>query len=241
MVCKNCGATLIDEAVFCNNCGTRVDGKKPCKKCGRLNDENNTFCIFCGERIDGKQTCSFCGATVEGKFCPHCGNKVGTTPTKQSALKNQPQQKEKPSFFNKLFGHIGQGSLILGVLLALIFVCFIGIRVSYVEEGTIVARGKESLFYFFGKYYKAVRAIKNSLNTTTRLEIINITQLVVYGVTGTIIGAATLLCTFGFGIVAIVRYILWVTGKSEKKVNTGRTLAYCPSFVARRHSFYIRE
>ena len=73
MECKKCGAINPDEAVFCAQCGTRLDGKAPCPSCGKLNDETNAYCNFCGTRLDGKTVCKTCGAVFEGNFCPKCG------------------------------------------------------------------------------------------------------------------------------------------------------------------------
>lgn len=211
MECKNCGVTLNDETVFCNNCGARVDGKKSCANCGRLNDENNAFCNFCGARIDGKQTCSVCGATVKGTFCPHCGNKTGKTIVGK--------KKEGKPLAYKIFDYVGGGTLMIGVLLALIFVFFIGIKGVVTEDGEMLSSSKQNIYYFFGKYYKEAKAIKNGLDCTAWFKKLNSTHIALYGVTGTIISAATLLCVVSFGTVAIVKYILYVTHKTYKKAD----------------------
>lgn len=215
MECKNCGATLADETVFCNNCGARVDGKKSCANCGQLNDEHNAFCNFCGARIDGKQTCSVCGATVEGTFCPHCGNKTGKT--------TDAKEKGGKSLVKKICNYIGGGSLMLGVLFAMIFVFLIGVKglVKGVDwDGEeIYASSQQNIFYFFGKYYREAKAIKNGLDCTAWFKELNSTHLALYGVTGTIISVATLLCVVSFGTVAIVKYILYMTRKTYKKAD----------------------
>ncbi|PWM73586.1 MAG: hypothetical protein DBX59_04580 [Bacillota bacterium] len=48
MECKYCRTENIEGAVFCSQCGTRIDGKKVCKSCGKLNAETNVYCNYCG-------------------------------------------------------------------------------------------------------------------------------------------------------------------------------------------------
>ena len=82
MLCKKCGAeTLAEGAVYCAQCGNRLDGKIQCHNCNQFNDGINAFCVYCGTRIDGKSVCKNCGATYhvsnnpskkEG-ICDECG------------------------------------------------------------------------------------------------------------------------------------------------------------------------
>ena len=53
-ICNNCGATVPDDTLFCNECGMRVVAKKPesvtkiCKTCGAYLAEDAKFCGVCG-------------------------------------------------------------------------------------------------------------------------------------------------------------------------------------------------
>ena len=77
MECLKCGAVVADEgAVYCCECGARLDGKKACPECGQFIDEKYTFCVFCGARVDGKSKCTNCNAYHEGAFCPDCGESL---------------------------------------------------------------------------------------------------------------------------------------------------------------------
>lgn len=42
-ICKFCNAENEDDALFCGNCGERIDGKVKCPKCGEYNDEGETY------------------------------------------------------------------------------------------------------------------------------------------------------------------------------------------------------
>ena len=56
MICKNCSATLPDDSVFCNMCGTRVEQKKVCPMCNQQVAENSLFCSYCGAKITNETT-----------------------------------------------------------------------------------------------------------------------------------------------------------------------------------------
>lgn len=71
MECKFCSTENSDNAVYCKNCGKRLDGKIVCPSCGKTTDAG-AYCEMCGARIDGKVVCE-CGAIVEGNYCLQCG------------------------------------------------------------------------------------------------------------------------------------------------------------------------
>lgn len=50
MICKKCSATLPDDSVFCNKCGSRLDGKKHCIACEKIIEEGSIFCSYCGAK-----------------------------------------------------------------------------------------------------------------------------------------------------------------------------------------------
>ena len=93
MNCKFCNAELEEDAVYCPQCGKRVDGKKRCNNCGRDINENSVSCTFCGARTDGKYVCPKCGEAFIGAFCPKCGTPVHAMPAQpmpMQAAKRQP-------------------------------------------------------------------------------------------------------------------------------------------------------
>ena len=61
-----------------NNNGGGNTVKVKCPKCGALVKENAKFCPECGEKM-GTEICPKCGAKVKAgaKFCPECGVKLG--------------------------------------------------------------------------------------------------------------------------------------------------------------------
>lgn len=51
MPCKNCGAENPEGAVFCHNCGSRMDGRRACPSCGSFMPSDYEFCTACGRTI----------------------------------------------------------------------------------------------------------------------------------------------------------------------------------------------
>ena len=51
MRCANCGKDNPEGAVFCSECGRRLDGMRQCPACGKLIAEGSKFCSFCGMNI----------------------------------------------------------------------------------------------------------------------------------------------------------------------------------------------
>lgn len=51
MNCKFCNALNDEDAVYCINCGKKLDGKLVCPSCGMENDEDAQFCKECGKTL----------------------------------------------------------------------------------------------------------------------------------------------------------------------------------------------
>ncbi len=56
MDCKHCGTPNPEGAVFCMECGKRLDGMQVCPSCGKLVADESKFCPFCGQRLAQPQT-----------------------------------------------------------------------------------------------------------------------------------------------------------------------------------------
>ena len=207
MECKKCGAAAVEGASFCGKCGARLDGKIPCKACGKLNLEEHDFCVYCGTRIDGKAVCAVCGNAHGESFCPYCG----------TAAKPEQKKPERAAAnevgFKKVADIIANATMLLGAVLSLIFVFFLGLTSQ--TDG-----GKEetmNLFYYFGEYAKEIKSLHiEQMNTTSWfINSIN-TQLDTIGVIGIILAVAILVTTVTFAVIAIVKYSVgWAKGKHE--------------------------
>lgn len=57
--CPNCGAEVTNGAMFCNNCGTKLneevvksESEKICPQCGMKVNESDLFCNSCGNKLE---------------------------------------------------------------------------------------------------------------------------------------------------------------------------------------------
>lgn len=53
MKCQKCGANLENGALFCKECGEKIDSatNRFCRKCGAALEENDVFCSMCGASV----------------------------------------------------------------------------------------------------------------------------------------------------------------------------------------------
>jgi Zn-dependent protease with chaperone function len=74
MFCTNCGASLPDQARFCNQCGRTVQAilSRVCLSCGAALTQEETACGVCGAR---HRPCPQCGRLLAESAlgCPGCG------------------------------------------------------------------------------------------------------------------------------------------------------------------------
>ena len=72
MNCPKCNNEIIKGALFCTECGTKIEKK-----------EEFVFCEECGNKL-----------SKDNSFCPQCGIKVGTTPKKEEKKVKKETKKE---------------------------------------------------------------------------------------------------------------------------------------------------
>ena len=202
MDCKKCGTPAADGAVYCHNCGERVDGKKVCPICGDLNEQEYKYCIYCGARIDGKAVCKVCGVEHDGVFCPQCGVKsLQTKPSKKCNAKVH-----NGDTYKGIMRIVATSLGLFAALTAFIFMFFIGF------EGE-----EKSIFYYFGDSFKEMKSakaeyvaqgggFKGAVNALMYFETI----------TGCIIAAATLVSVATFFGLAVWRSVRALCGKETR-------------------------
>ena len=53
MICAKCHSDNLADAVFCAECGVRIE--QACSACGTTNPPNSKFCRKCGDRLGAAQ------------------------------------------------------------------------------------------------------------------------------------------------------------------------------------------
>lgn len=202
MVCEKCGATLDDGVSFCTKCGVRVDGKKQCEKCGEWLSPDVTFCPKCGTRTDGKKVCAKCGKLLDGDilFCPDCGTPVQATKTVGGAVKSA-QNGNAVAADTSVHKVLTKTKTALALALAAVALLFV----------FLIRVDDDWLYYYFGKAYKDLKDMGvGELSTDYRLTFYLPTVL------GTVTAAATLITTFVFAVLAIVKCAKQLMDKEGK-------------------------
>ena len=234
--CQFCSAENSDGAIYCISCGKRLDGKIVCPSCGGLTPSNGTYCEVCGARVDGKVVCE-CGALVEGNYCLNCGKpspKLKYKPASRSQLKAAYAATDSSSvaLWQKIVKIASASVAMLGVLFALIFVSFIGVKAKVGDNGIsssyVNVEINENIWYYFGSIYSD---ISSTLDSTLTYSGQFATTLYVDAIIGTVTVALILIGVVVGAIVSVVSFVKYLTGKSDK-FNYGAAIFTVAAFVA---------
>ena len=220
-LCKNCGAPLQDEAVFCSQCGMRADGKVACKNCGKFVPADAIYCTYCGKRVDGKVFCPNCNVEVEGAFCPQCGKKVAKTVNDVSTAGGADETENNAGggfeVFKKTIKILSPALLLSSMVLLFALSFFIGVslRADGRYEGGDISEildfselGAKNVFYYFGTVYDDLKSLYGSKLTFN--EVFPVAMI-------TFMLGVNLIVTFSMLVTAIVKYVYALHDK--KSVN----------------------
>lgn len=98
--CNKCGTVNSKDAIFCEDCGTKLDEslltekKKECKNCGYLNEENAAFCENCGSSLNENQQKDFEDTPGEDKQIEENETSLKVPSTKQRRPRKNTKTKE---------------------------------------------------------------------------------------------------------------------------------------------------
>ncbi len=214
MICKYCSTENPDNAVYCLECGKRIDGKIVCPICSTANEERAKFCLACGSRIDGKRTCPGCGEVLpEGaRFCPACGHSPDAFPRpaqrETAAASPSPKRAASPrsaSFYLSLSGGI---VLLASAAIAFIFMFLLGLTSKTVELGE-TSRASISVYDFFSSAYDDIAVALKAFSGDTGILAFSLYFNAAFG---TLVGAGCFVSIPICLAVAIVRFVRHVRG-----------------------------
>ncbi len=195
MNCLNCGTENSDEAVFCRQCGARMDGKIICPNCSAENVADSNFCIICGQNLSQPTT---------------------TVPTPENVIPVAENQRIETTIgWKSTVSTLSGIFAMLGLLFSVLFTFFIGIKVNG-STGILdsipsaTTPNQMDIFYYFGDAYKTLDLID------TKLPDFTATSLYFPIILATVVFASLLLAMIIMGILTIVRYYFYVTKKSKK-------------------------
>lgn len=140
MICNSCGKENPDGAVYCMSCGKRLDGKKVCLKCGSTIDEEARFCPYCGTHL-------FAPVAEPEKAHAETAEQVESVDLAETA--------ETPASHGRVFrilGICGGASAMVALLFSLIFVFFIGLKIT--ADGVAMDGG--SIYDVFYRTYDQI-------------------------------------------------------------------------------------
>lgn len=215
MICTRCGTENPAGARFCKHCGTRLD---VCAACGAPLAPDSRFCNMCGAAVNAPAQPVYAAQSAyvpQPAYAP-----VRPAPEQPAAQPAYDGAREKRrAVAQRVLGYVGNGLAMLGALIAFIFVFLIGTTMN--ADGSAagadiafpVEAGMHSLYDYFGAIY---REIGQALAATEVYPGYYPTSLYVTAIFGTVSAAAALLATAVLFILTLVRYLLNLTGKTQK-------------------------
>ncbi len=227
MDCKVCGNKLPDGAKFCGNCGTKVEVEthKVCAACGAKNEIGSVFCSSCGARMVEAEPAK-AAPVVEEAPVVEAAPVVEEVVVAVEAVVEAPvveafqpapvaEKKEVFPLIQKICRISSQSLLMLGSLLALIFVFMIGVTtMEPTGYGFDVATGESTLFSFVDmfdaiEYMNGDWAIMHSVMNASYTVMLTL---------------AAIICMLIFFIIGTIKFIInMVKGTTEKLNKWGLT------------------
>lgn len=172
--------------------------------------------------------CQFCNAEIDddATFCPSCGKAVTSTPAPSAPADGATAETDsrKPSGWKKIVTIVGACCAAAAVVISLIFVFLTGVVQTASEsyEGIKdVGKGQViGLSYFFKDAFDAIKSAIDRMGNASDVEgaMWQLIGMLFQNMFGTIIIIAMMITIFIMAIIAIIRFIKYFTGESDKSI-----------------------
>ena len=142
MNCSDCGAENPENAVFCKNCGRRLDGMAVCPACGALTPADGAFCVRCGAKAGASALPLRFPAEKNAALAADGKGAGGAAPIRDRASNGRK---------SRILSTVSFWCFAAAALVAMIFFFLIGVAAN---AGGVTASGAGyDIFYFFGDTY----------------------------------------------------------------------------------------
>ena len=140
MKCPNCGADLLDDSIFCRDCGIKLPPpKRRCKYCGAELEEGAKCCTNCGQRIEPPVITR---AVSEGTRQATTGDAVRQNVPGYTQVGNQsrPTQSDgKNTQFAQIWNKMDLFFKCIAIFGAVLFLVFLGAAFAHKTAAMIIA------------------------------------------------------------------------------------------------------
>ncbi len=225
MICNTCGAENPEEAVYCMQCGNRLDGKKVCPECGGLIDGAANFCMICGHH--------FTASAAAASPTPPVALPAASGPISEAvpavfaddvpADAASAEKPNKKTIFD-ILGICGGALALASVLFSFIFVFCIGLNAT---NGRMSANGAMIYDYFYNAYDDIRLILSAYTKDTGPLEVSLYTPTVIC----TVIASLTFLAVPAFATLSGVFF--------AKQMRDGKKRPFFACAVAAYASFLV--
>lgn len=190
--CVFCGKLIPSDSVFCTYCGKRIDGKVICPDCGI--EVEGSFCPKCGKKV------ASCGINAEINYGAGAGEEISFGATDGNlfergevdvlyggagATKNVVGAKtgKGMAIFKEIVKYLSPSLILAAMALLFILSFFIDSKVVVdsnwggYDLGDMVENlgGKGGIFYYFGGFYKDLKATYGTIKPVILLPAIGLT------------------------------------------------------------------
>lgn len=201
MECKYCNTVNTDDAVFCKNCGKRIDGKIACPACKKSIDADATYCNYCGKRIDGKKV----NEARSSSAAEASDNGEITVP--------------RSGKWKTVLNYVGTALALFVAVIAHMFVFSVGFSANNSLLASQVSVNLNlddvSIYYYLGTVYEDIITTANNMRPSSMVSGYSFIKPSLYipTVICTVISAGMLIAVTTLSIIAVVKLIRKLVGK----------------------------